>query len=69
MVVCLNGHPMGVLHRFIFDHTPDDTAEITAHLKNLQALGLELGAEVTVWYCPPCDYAQAEFAHPEEVPP
>ena len=65
MRVCLNGHAMSILHRFIFEHASEDSPETQAHLENLEELGLELGAEVTVWYCPPCDFAQAEFAHPE----
>jgi hypothetical protein len=63
---------MHVHSRFRLDDEPTDTPRITAQLAGLRAdleragLDLELGADVTLYYCQPCDYAQAEFAYPDE---
>lgn len=68
---CKRGHPMHVRARFRLDDEPTDTPHITEQLAGLRAdleragLELELGADVTLWYCAPCDYAQADFAYPD----
>jgi hypothetical protein len=49
--VCPQGHPMMILHQFRLAHEAADSAADTAHLRTLEALGVELGADVTVWYC------------------
>jgi hypothetical protein len=56
---------MMILHQFRLAHEVADTAADTAHLRTLEALGVELGADVTVWYCAPCDHAEAQFRYPE----
>jgi hypothetical protein len=43
---CPNGHAMRFKGRFRFE---------------FQAMGIELGADVTVWYCDECDVASADF--------
>jgi hypothetical protein len=63
--VCPQGHPMLILHQFRLAHDGGDSAADTAQLRTLEALGVELGADVTVWYCAPCDHADAQFQYPE----
>lgn len=53
--------PMIFGTRFKFDHEPGDTAKIGAQLETFKALGIELGAVVTVFRCIPCDIALAIF--------
>jgi hypothetical protein len=60
---CPRGHPMRVMARFRFDHEPGDSARDAERLTEFEAMGIELGADVTLWYCAACDYAQAEFDH------
>jgi hypothetical protein len=64
---CPKGHGMSVLHRFRFDHEPGDPQRDHATLHRLHSMGIELGADVTVWYCVPCDYANAQFVYPERA--
>jgi hypothetical protein len=49
---------------FRFDHEAADSARDTAILQMCTRLGIELGAQVTVWYCAPCDGAEAIFVYP-----
>jgi hypothetical protein len=55
---------MTVRARFRLDDEATDTPHITEQLAALkrEVPGLELGADVTLYYCAVCDYAQAEFA-------
>jgi hypothetical protein len=57
------GGPMIVRERFKFDHEPGDSAHDTMTLLEFRAAGLELGADVTLWYCQACDIAVADFDH------
>jgi hypothetical protein len=59
------GAPMVVLSRFKFDHEPTDSDRDKESLRMFKAMGVELGADVTLWYCAPCDFAQADFAYPD----
>jgi hypothetical protein len=61
---CPQGHPMVVRSRFRFDHEPGDPPRHTEALERFRRLGVELGAEVTLWYCAPCDFADAIFVYP-----
>jgi hypothetical protein len=54
---------------FGFDHEASDSARDTIHLQILKRLGVELGAQVTVWFCPPCDLAEAVFVYPGDRAP
>jgi hypothetical protein len=58
--ICPQGHPMMILEQFRLAHDVADSVADTAKLLMLEALGVELGADVTLWYCAPCDYAYAE---------
>jgi hypothetical protein len=66
---------MRVHSRFRLDDEPTDTPHITAQLAGLRAdlkargLELELGADVTLYYCAACDYAEALFAYPDKEAP
>jgi hypothetical protein len=51
---------------FRFDHEAKDSRRDTAILQILEGLGIELGAQVTVWYCAPCDGAEAVFVYPRK---
>lgn len=62
---CPSGHAMSVLERFRFDHEPGDSDRDAESLRAFEAMGVELGADVTLWYCAACDFASAEFAHRE----
>ena len=44
-----------------FDHEPGDTPHETESLRMFAAMGVELGALVTVWHCDLCDYTAADF--------
>jgi hypothetical protein len=54
---------------FCFDHAASDSAQETAILQQLERLGIELGAQVTVWSCAPCDDAEAVFVYPRDRAP
>jgi len=56
---------MVVRDRFRFDHEPGDTPRDSFLLARFAEAGVELGAEVTLYYCAACDYAQAAFAYPD----
>jgi Fe2+ transport system protein FeoA len=56
---------MVVTSRFRFDHEPGDPVRVTEMLERLRRLGIEMGAEVTVWHCAPCHYTDALFVSPE----
>jgi hypothetical protein len=62
-VRCKAGHEMVVRERFRFDHEPGDTPRDTESLRMFKAMGVELGTEVTLWYCEACDFALAEFEY------
>jgi hypothetical protein len=66
-MTCEKGHAMFVRDKFTFDHEPNDTPRNTELLTAFAQAGIQLGAEVTLWYCAECDYAQAEFDYGEEV--
>jgi hypothetical protein len=63
---CPRGHPMRVQSRFKLDDEPGDDARTTAMLARWRAEGLELGADVTLYYCAACDYAEARFDYGEK---
>jgi hypothetical protein len=54
---------MPVISRFRFDHEETDDPKVTAWLERFRAMGVELGADVTIYYCEPCDVADARFAY------
>jgi hypothetical protein len=54
---------------FRFDHEAQDSGRETAILQVLESLGIELGAQVTVWSCAPCDEAEAVFVYPGDPIP
>lgn len=66
MKSCPRNHAMIVLTKFRFDHEPGDTARDHASLEWFKARGIELGAMVTVWYCEPCDLADATFDYSDD---
>jgi hypothetical protein len=57
--------PMVLWSQFRFDHEPGDEPRIREQLQRFKALGLELGATVTVYRCLPCDTATALFEYPK----
>lgn len=61
--------PMYVQARFRFDHEPGDSERDAESLRMFAAMGIELGADVTLWYCAPCDAAVAIFAYPDKDAP
>jgi hypothetical protein len=64
---CEKGHAMTIKSRFRFDHEPGDSAHDALMLEKFSAMGIELGAEVTLWYCATCDFAQADFTYPDRA--
>ena len=56
---------MKVLSRFKFDHEEGDSPRDAALIEKFKRGGVELGADVTLWYCEPCDFARGDFAYPE----
>jgi hypothetical protein len=54
---------------FVFDHASYDSARDRAILQILKRLGIELGAQVTLWYYAPCDFADAVFVYPRDRAP
>ena len=58
---CPAGHEMVVTSRWKFDHEPTDSPRDTESLHVFEAMGIELGAEVTNWYCKTCDMLIADF--------
>jgi len=65
---CAGGHAMIVTSTFLFDHEPGDSARDAIRLDQFKALGVELGAQVTVWECPRCNVATAEFVYLQPPP-
>jgi hypothetical protein len=63
---CDRGHAMRVTDRFRFDDEPGDSAHDSDALARFRAMGIEMGADVTVWYCDACDFATAEFVYPDK---
>jgi hypothetical protein len=57
------GHPREC-REFRFDHEAEDSRRDTAILEMCTHLGIALRAQVTVWYCAPCDGAEAVFVYP-----
>jgi len=64
---CDRGHDMILEDRFKFDHEPDDDPRTTDSLERFRQMGVELGAEVAVWYCPACDRMTAVFTYPGQT--
>lgn len=65
------GRTMRVDSTFRLEHEDTDSPGITMQLVQLRAdleeAGVDaMGAEVTVWYCEPCDVAEALFAYPQK---
>jgi len=56
---------MIVYSRFKFDHEPSDSPRVRRQLAAFKDIGLELGADVTLYYCMPCDTATAIFVEPK----
>lgn len=54
---------MVVAGRFKFDHEPGDTERDTESLRLFEAIGIELGAQVTSYRCPKCGSVTALFDH------
>jgi hypothetical protein len=54
---------------FRFDHAASDSAHETAILQLFERLGIELGAQVTLWYCASCDGVEAVFVYSGERAP
>lgn len=52
---------MIVRSTFRFDHEATDTPKIHDQLERFKAMGIELGAAVTVWQCPNCRNITAVF--------
>ena len=63
---CSRGHAMTITTTFAFDHEPGDTARDHARLEQFKAIGLELGARVTLWECRMCREATALFVYPKK---
>jgi hypothetical protein len=57
--------PMVLWSHFLFDQEPGDTPRMVEQLQRFKAMGLELGAKVTLYRCLPCDVAVALFDHGE----
>jgi hypothetical protein len=55
---------MMLKEQFRFDHEAGDTDEEQAGLENLRSMGVELGAEVSLYVCGHCGDMQALFAYP-----
>jgi hypothetical protein len=55
------GAQMRVHSRFRFDHEPGDSEQDAESLRYFEKMGLELGADVTLWNCARCDIGVAEF--------
>jgi hypothetical protein len=51
---------------FRFDHAATDSRHDTAILQMLERLGIELGAQVILASCVPCDGAEAVFVYPRQ---
>ena len=64
---CEQGHDMLLVDRFRFDHEPGEIERDRLSLDRLKALGIELGADVVVWYCPACDTTTAVFSYPGQA--
>jgi hypothetical protein len=63
-MICQAGHQMQRRMQFRFDNEPGDSPAVTAALARFRAMGMELGAVVTLWACEPCDLMDAEFQYP-----
>ena len=50
---------------FRFDHEPGDDPRMSASLEAFKAMGLELGAMVSLYRCFACDLASALFEYDE----
>jgi hypothetical protein len=59
---------MILAERFRFDHEAADSPRIAAVLARLTLMGVELGAEVSLYRCFVCDVALATFQYPEDPP-
>lgn len=66
---CSAGHgPMKLANRFRFDHEAGDDPSVTMKLVEFKAMGVELGAEVSVYECATCGNVLAEFGHGDLKP-
>ena len=63
--LCDEGHAMRLEQTFRFDHEHGDDPRVTEALALFQERGIELGANVTMWYCEACDVARYEFDYRE----
>jgi hypothetical protein len=54
---------------FRFEHETSDSARDTAILQQLERLGVELGAQVTVSSCIVCESVEAVFVYPKDRTP
>jgi hypothetical protein len=65
---CRCGRAMRPEASFRLEHEDDDhpgtTMQLVATRAELEAVGA-WGTEVTLYYCEPCDIAEAHFAYPE----
>jgi hypothetical protein len=57
---------MVVTETFRSDHEEGDSPRDTQSLRIFKAMGIDLGALVTLWECRACNYAIATFAYDEE---
>lgn len=69
--VCKCGRPTRLEDRFKLDHQPTDSPGVTIQLVQLHAdletTGVDAwGAVVTLYYCEPCDAAEAVFDYPDQ---
>lgn len=63
---CKRGHAMVLLTTFRLDDEPGDSEADRVRLRELRRLGVELGAVVRLYYCAPCDEAQADFRYDDD---
>lgn len=67
---CQCGRTMRLEARFRIDHEPADGPRNTLQLVELRTALEQVGAwgaDVTLYYCEPCDVAEAQFAYPDEA--
>lgn len=58
---------MIIAERFKLDHEPGDSERDTESLLLFEAMGIELGAEVTSYRCPKCGRVIALFGYPDDA--
>ena len=57
---------MPVVNRFRFAAEPGDSARIREQLARFSAMGMKMGALVTVHQCPHCGSASAYFTYDDD---